>query len=103
MIHEMPKYGLFRIGNISVRLPIVENVATTELLVQAVEQRLKDFEAEAGRVDTQLFALQTAFDFAAEAYRLRQEQERAEKELIKALDGVATRLRQMAAKDIPKS
>ncbi len=55
-----------KMGGKTVTVPIVKNEETTLRIVERVNQRLQDIEESSPRIDTQAFALQTAYSFAVE-------------------------------------
>ncbi len=84
-----------RVGNFTLRVPICANQATTQAIADTITERLKAIEARSTRVDTQAFALTAAFEFAAELQRTQSGQEQDNKELLVALDAIATRMQDL--------
>jgi len=80
------------IGRTKVRMPVIESREFTEAIARRVTERLAEMEEKAERVDTQGFALRAAFEFAAEAALLREEQRDTERDLVRAIDGIADRI-----------
>lgn len=74
-------------------VPVVGDETTTRQAAEWVNERLRHIEDESTRVDTQVFALRSALHFAAELVQLREEAEQDNRQLIKALDSIASALR----------
>jgi cell division protein ZapA (FtsZ GTPase activity inhibitor) len=74
-----------KIGGKTVSVPIYRDEATTLRIVEKVNRRLQEIEEESPRIDTQAFALQTAFSFAADVARIESAAENDEQNLIRAL------------------
>ncbi len=81
-----------KIANSTLRVPVCVDERTTQTLAEAVTKRFKSIEEAAGRIDTQAFALQTAYEFAAQLHMLRQHAAEDERTLTVALDTIAERL-----------
>lgn len=90
-----PGKAKVRIGSIPVTLPIHIDMETTGILARQVEERLKRIEDESDIIDTQRFAVQAAYEFAAELYDLEEMQEQDTRDLVKALERIATQLREL--------
>ncbi len=90
-----------KIGNATMRVPVCVDEETTLEIVQRVNQRLKQVEEKATRIDTQAFALQTAYELAADLYLSEREHERDVRDLAKALDKIATQLSALAEEFAP--
>lgn len=90
-----PGKAKVRIGSIPLVLPIHIDLETTGILAQQVEDRLKRIEAESGTVDTQRFAVQAAYELAAELHDLEKRQEQDTRDLVKSLERIATQLREL--------
>ena len=85
-----------RIGTLPVVLPVHIDRETTGKIAQQVEDRILRIEEESDTVDTQRFAVQAAYEFAAELHDLEQETRADTNALIKALESVAAQLKQLA-------
>lgn len=96
MIRETPREMRVTVRNIGLTVPIVDDAKTTLALAEALDARLAEIEEQTGRVDTQLFALLTAFQFAGDLHRLRRERDEEQRELVKLLDQLAERLNGIA-------
>ncbi len=59
-----------KLGGKTVEVPLYRDSRATLKLAERLNERLKAIEAQSGRIDTQAFALEAAFTFAAEAQRL---------------------------------
>lgn len=90
-----PEQVKVKIRTIPLVLPVHIDMDTTVLLAQQVEDRLKRIEKDSGTVDTQRFAIQAAYEFAAEIYDLKARNEKDERDLVKALEQIATHLKKM--------
>lgn len=84
-----------RIANVKLRLPVYRDKQTTLELAEEVTALIGEMEEKAGRVDSQAFALQAAFAYAAELHAERAERDQDTRELLKVLDGIATQLQGM--------
>jgi len=84
-----------RIANVRLRLPVYRDKQTTLELAEEVSRLIDGMEEKAGRVDSQAFALQAAFAFAAELHAERAERDQDTRELLKALDAIATQLNRL--------
>lgn len=76
------------LGGMPLQLPMCIDEETTRAVIGRVNQRLRDIEAASGRVNTQAFALQAAYAFAADLERAERRQQAATQELLGALDGL---------------
>ena len=74
-----------RIGGKTVAVPIYKDEVTTLQLVESVNARLRDIEESSRKIDTQAFALQAAFTFAADLARAHEEEAASEGALLQAL------------------
>lgn len=81
-----------RIANVNLRLPVYRDKQTTLELAEKVSALIGAMEEKAGRVDSQAFALQAAFSYAVELHAERAAQDGDTRELLKALDGIASKL-----------
>lgn len=81
-----------KIGGKTVSVPIYRDEPTTLSLIELVNQRLEEIEASSPRVDTQAFALQTAYAFAVDIARLEAAASAEEDELVQALSRLQTAL-----------
>lgn len=81
-----------RVAKVNLRLPIYRDRQTTLSIADAVTARVAEMEAEAGRIDSQAFALQAAFAYAAELHAEQAERDADTRELLKVLDRIAGQL-----------
>ena len=81
-----------RIAGTVVELPLVRDEAYTAQIADKVTERFREIEAASSRINTQAFALQAAFSFAAELEHLNTEREEEIRELVHALANLAGRL-----------
>lgn len=84
-----------RIANVKLRLPVYRDKQTTLELAEAVTARIARMEEQAGRVDSQAFALQAAFALAAELHAEQAERDQDTRDLLKVLDGIVTQLNRL--------
>ena len=85
-----------KIGKATLKVPLCVDEQTTLAVAQRISDRLQEIEEHAPRIDTQAFALQAAYEFAAEMHLLRKEQDQDAHDLIKALDAISSRLQELA-------
>lgn len=90
-----PGKAKVRIRSIPVTLPIHIDMETTGILAREVEERLKRIEDDSDIIDTQRFAIQAAYEFAGELHDLEARQEQDTRDLVKALERIATQLREL--------
>jgi len=90
-----------KIANVSLRVPVCRDHATTQALASAIEERMREIEAASTRIDTTAFALRAAYEFAMDLYLLRQEQEGTVEEVAVALDQLLDRINTAADKIDP--
>ena len=83
------------INKIPVDLPIYLDLKTTHSIAQEIEASMKAFEEEHRFVDTQLFAILTAFEYAVQKHKSEAKQEHDLQALIRELDAIATRLTEL--------
>ena len=70
----------------TIEVPVYGDSQLTQKLAARVNQRLKEIEQRAQRIDTQAFALETALAFAAELEEVRGESEADRKAMLAELD-----------------
>jgi len=90
-----------KIANATVQVPVHIDEATTQALAEEVNARIQAIQEGSDRIDTQAFALRAAYELAANLHAENQRQERETKELLVALDAIASRLKQLAAEFAP--
>jgi hypothetical protein len=90
-----PEKVKLKIGALPVVLPIHVDMDTTLEIAGEVEERLKRIEDESDTVDTQRFAVQAAYEYAAELRDLKIEHKEDTDELTKTLDKIVTLLKQL--------
>ncbi len=93
---ESPQTLELRLANRRITVPIIGDESTTRLAADHVNRALTEIEAKAERVDTQVFALLAALQFASQALELTSQRTEESHELVKALDGIASALRALA-------
>lgn len=93
-----PPHAHIYIAGKKIQIPIYQDLKETQRIADLVTERIRRIEADAERIDTQAFALQTAFEFATEMLALREENDQDQRELIKALDGILAHLNQLNEK-----
>jgi cell division protein ZapA (FtsZ GTPase activity inhibitor) len=75
-----------KLGGKTVEVPVFKDTRATLRLAEVVNEKLKAIEAESGRIDTQAFALETAFAYAAEAQSLADAADAHRVEVLKEFD-----------------
>lgn len=86
-----------KIANVSLNLPVYRDKKSTLELAEEVEAVVAGMEADAARIDSQAFALLAAYEFARRLKVLEDENDADLRELLKALDGVASTLQRLVA------
>ena len=84
-----------KIGNHTVDVPIYKDTESTKKLAFEIGEKLGEIEASSQRIDTQAFAIRTAYAYAAELEEAREAAKVDDRELVKALDAIMTRLRKL--------
>jgi cell division protein ZapA (FtsZ GTPase activity inhibitor) len=84
-----------KIANVTLRVPVYRDEETTHAIAEKVTERFQAIEEASDRVDTQVFALRTAFDMAVELFALMEEQEADTRELLIMLDTISSRLEEI--------
>jgi len=84
-----------RVAKVNLRLPVHRDPATTLAIADEITAKVAELEAEAGRIDSQAFALQAAYAFAVALHQEKAEREADNRELLKALDRIAGQLKEM--------
>ena len=87
-----------KIGGKTVTVPVFKDEQTTLRIVDLVNRRIQNIEENSPRIDTQAFALQTAYSFAVDLARAEAAEAEDEGELVQAL----TKL-QLALGDVLKT
>lgn len=85
-----------RIANVNLRVPVVVNEETTQDIAKEVEECIARIESESSVIDTQKFALLAAFSFAVEKQVLQAEHDQDNRDLVKALETLATQLKSLS-------
>ena len=80
-----------RIGGMPLNVPVCIDDATTQAVIDGVNQRLRDIEAASSRVNTQAFALQAAYAFAADLERAERRQSTDTEAIVEALDSLLSK------------
>ncbi|GMV91548.1 MAG: hypothetical protein AMXMBFR82_13260 [Candidatus Hydrogenedentota bacterium] len=86
-----------KMGGKTVTVPVYRDEATTLRIVGRVNQRLGEIEESSPRIDTQAFALQTAYTFAVELARAESEADADEQDCLQALGRLAQALKETLA------
>ncbi len=81
-----------RLGGVPIKVPVVIDDETTEAIVAQVNERFKLVEAQGGKINTQVYALQTAYQFAVDLFILKKKMEAEETDLVRALDRLTASL-----------
>ena len=91
-----------KVGGKTVSVPVYQDRRTTLRLVQRLDAKLKEIEAESPRIDTQAFALEAALAFAAELADTETLHETESKEVFKELDQISKELDLLVREFHPK-
>ena len=91
-----------KLGGKTVEVPIYRDMKATQKLAERLNERLKTIEAESGRIDTQAFALEAAYRFAAEAQRLEDDASADRTETLKELDRLSKAIDKLTREFRPK-
>ena len=86
-----------KIANVTLKIPIHQDVATTKQLISQIETKIHQIEQDSPRVDTQAFALQVAYEFAVELHRVNRNTEGVNKDTLVALDALQSRLNDLVS------
>lgn len=86
-----------KMGGKTVTVPVYRDEATTLRIVGQVNQRLEEIEESSPRIDTQAFALQTAYTFAVELARAQSEADADEQDCQQALGRLAQSIKETLA------
>jgi cell division protein ZapA (FtsZ GTPase activity inhibitor) len=81
-----------RVAKVNLRLPIYRDKQTTLAIAEEVTARVAAMEEQAGRIDSQAFALQAAFAYAAELHAEKAARDADNRDLLKVLDRIAGQL-----------
>ena len=81
-----------RVAKVNLRLPIYRDKQTTLAIAEEVSARVAAMEEQAGRIDSQAFALQAAFAYAAELHAEKADRDADTRDLLKVLDRIASQL-----------
>lgn len=91
-------FVLARVAKVNLRLPIYRDRQTTLAIAEEVTSRVAAMEEQAGRIDSQAFALQAAFAYAAELHAEKAERDADTRDLLKVLDRIAGQLKRLLEK-----
>jgi cell division protein ZapA (FtsZ GTPase activity inhibitor) len=80
------------VANTRLTVPIVRDEETTHQIAALVDAQFRELEDQDIPIDTQRFALLTAFSFAAQHFLLEEQIGSDERELLATLDGVCKML-----------
>ncbi len=84
-----------QLGGLTLRVPEYQSVSETQSIVNEINQRLKALEASSTRVNTQAFALLTAYEYAKELLELRDELAERQGEVVRRVAEVSTRVNEL--------
>ncbi|GMW00121.1 MAG: hypothetical protein AMXMBFR84_12590 [Candidatus Hydrogenedentota bacterium] len=90
------EYVNVTIAGMTFEVPVYESPQRTRELARDVEARFRRIEAAHKKVNTQMFALQTAMSYAVDLASARTDNHDQDKEMVKALSEIVTRLRTRA-------
>ena len=92
-----------RLGGVPLKVPVVVDPETTDAIVSYVNDRFRQIETQGGKINTQLYALLTAYQFAVELHMLRRQQEAEDTSLLHALEKLDASLQTILAEiEAPK-
>jgi len=97
----MPLKTDAKIAGATLSVPIVKDQETTAAIVQTVNERLRQIEAQSAKINTQHFALLAAYSFASEVEELRQQANDHEREFLTELDVLLTKLKAILEDESP--
>ena len=80
------------LGQSLVRVPVIQDPATTEKIAEEITKKLTEIESNATRIDTLYFFQLTAFYMAAALYQANLEHDQDTHEIMKSLDKMHSKL-----------
>lgn len=86
---------LVQLGASKVRVPVIDDPATTQKIADRCTTILQQIESESNRIDTLNFFQLTAFQLAATVHRLETERKQDEAELLYTLEQLQSKLRRL--------
>ena len=89
----MPPKTQAKIAGVTLSVPVSHDDETTAAIVQSVNDRLRQINAESTKINTQHFALLAAYSFASEVQELRRQAKDQEREFLTKLDDLLTKLK----------
>ena len=84
-----------KLGRVQAKVPIYKTEEDTLRLVDLINERLLEIEAQSDRIDTQAFALKAAYAFAVEAAKSDDEREQDTHEFFAAVHAIAEGLQEL--------
>ncbi len=90
-----PTWIQVRLGDSRVRVPVVDDPATTQKIADRCTRLLKQIEEDSSRIDTLNFFQLATFQLAASVHRLEAEMQHDESEILRALEQMQAKLRQL--------
>jgi cell division protein ZapA (FtsZ GTPase activity inhibitor) len=80
------------LAGVRVKVPLYRDDMSTLAIAETVNARFKHLEAQGAKVNTQLFALQTAFSLAVDLAQSQESANAADHDLLRALDKIEATL-----------
>lgn len=98
-----PEVMKVTIARTTVRVPVIEDEETTLQIVEQVNDRIAGIEAHAPRIDSMAFALQAAFEFAADLHHAKRDHDAENREVTLAMERIVQSLRDILKPPRPKA
>ncbi len=83
------------VANVRLRVAVFRDEATTRRLLERLEKRVREIESQSPRINTQAFAIQAAFEYLTQLEDARAGENELNKDLLRSLDGLATKLQEL--------
>jgi len=84
-----------QVAGVTLQVPIYTDEATTNALIQQVNDRIEEIASTADRIDTQAFALLAALSFAADLHNQQTQHEQQQSNQLRALKKLTESLRSL--------
>lgn len=83
------------LGASKVRVPVVDDPATTQKIAAQITKRLQEIEEDADRIDTLYFFQLTAFQMAAALHQAEQDHDADSREILDSLEKMHRKLQRL--------
>ncbi len=90
------------LGQSVVRVPVIQDPATTEKIAAQITKKLIEVENNASRIDTLYFFQLTAFYMAAALYQSNHERDQDTREIMISLDKMHSKLQSLLVEFTPE-